>query len=83
MVVMFELIIILIQKNSILFSEYIKIQKFLFFFYFRPLPVEIILDRAHSALGKEGYNVIYSNCEHFTTDCRYGQSNSQQVRRLI
>jgi hypothetical protein len=56
-------------------------KKNVFFLYFRPLPVEIILDKANSALGQQGYNVIYDNCEHFTTDCRYGQSTSRQVRR--
>jgi hypothetical protein len=55
----------------------------LFPFYFRPLPTHVILDRAQSALGKQGYNLLYSNCEHFATDCRYGQANCRQVRRLF
>ncbi|CAF4976977.1 unnamed protein product, partial [Rotaria socialis] len=45
-----------------------------------PLPVEIILDRARRALNQEGYNLVYSNCEHFATECRYGQPNSRQVQ---
>lgn len=52
-------------------------------FYFRPFPAQIILDRARSSLGKQGYNILYSNCEHFATDCRYGEANCRQVRRLI
>ncbi|CAF3333907.1 unnamed protein product [Rotaria socialis] len=46
----------------------------------KPLPVEIILDRARRALNQEGYNLVYSNCEHFATECRYGQPNSRQVQ---
>jgi len=78
-----------VKVNNYLDSKYmyVKIYKnselFFFFFYFRPLPVHIILEKAESALGRIGYNVIYNNCEHFATDCRYGQSNSRQVRRLI
>jgi hypothetical protein len=52
-------------------------------FLFRPLPVEVILDKARRALNQEGYNLVYSNCEHFTTECRYGQANSRQVRKYI
>jgi hypothetical protein len=44
--------------------------------------VKVILEKANSALGEEGYNVIYGNCEHFATDCRYGQSTSRQVKKL-
>lgn len=53
------------------------------FFYFRPLPVEVILDKARRALNQEGYNLVYSNCEHFATECRYGQANSRQVRKYF
>ncbi len=49
---------------------------------FRPLPVEVILDKARRALSQEGYNLVYSNCEHFATECRYGQANSRQVRKI-
>ena len=52
-------------------------------FYSRPLPVERILNKARRALNQEGYNLVYSNCEHFATECRYGQSNSRQVRKYI
>ena len=33
-------------------------------------PVEVILDKARRALNQEGYNLVYSNCEHFATECR-------------
>ncbi len=45
------------------------------------MPVEVILDKARRALNQEGYNLVYSNCEHFATECRYGQANSDQVRK--
>ncbi|CAF3397684.1 unnamed protein product, partial [Rotaria sp. Silwood2] len=48
-----------------------------------PLHVTIILEKAHSATDQEGYNVLYSNCEHFATDCRYGQASSRQVQVAV
>ncbi|CAF4573137.1 unnamed protein product, partial [Rotaria sp. Silwood2] len=48
-----------------------------------PLPAEIILDKARRALNQEGYNLVYSNCEHFATECRYGQPNSRQVQIAV
>ena len=50
---------------------------------FRPLPVQVILDKARRALNQEGYNLVYSNCEHFSTECRYGQPNSRQVSCFV
>ncbi|CAF0905353.1 unnamed protein product [Rotaria sp. Silwood1] len=50
---------------------------------YKPLPVEIILDKARRALNQEGYNLVYSNCEHFATECRYGQPNSRQVQIAV
>jgi hypothetical protein len=89
MVAKFELIIISIQNTSKLTDRIIAkikgrhsfglLNHHTFPFYFRPLPVEAILDKARSSIDREGYNLIYSNCEHFTTDCRYGQSTSRQV----
>ncbi|XP_066299079.1 phospholipase A and acyltransferase 3-like [Branchiostoma lanceolatum] len=38
-----------------------------------------IVERARSRLGEEGYNVLWKNCEHFATWCRYGEEKSQQV----
>ncbi|CAF0837084.1 unnamed protein product [Didymodactylos carnosus] len=45
--------------------------------------VLIGVERAKAALTQEGYNVIYNNCEHFATDCRYGQAISQQVKNAV
>lgn len=50
-----------------------------FFSLDRPLAVKDILDKARRALNQEGYNLVYSNCEHFATECRYGQATSRQV----
>ncbi|CAF0954878.1 unnamed protein product [Adineta steineri] len=49
----------------------------------QPLPSEVILDKARRALNQEGYNLVYSNCEHFATECRYGQPNSRQVQIAV
>ena len=47
----------------------------------RPLPVNEIIQRAKSRLGKyKGtYNLVSNNCEHFANWCRYGSNESQQV----
>ncbi|GFO48582.1 hras-like suppressor 3 [Plakobranchus ocellatus] len=49
----------------------------------KPLSRSEIIDRAKSRLGEVGYNVIFSNCEHFARWCRYGISKSEQVDDLI
>ncbi|CAF1148327.1 unnamed protein product [Adineta steineri] len=45
-----------------------------------PLPIRDILERAENAVGRIGYNLLYNNCEHFATECRYGQATSNQVQ---
>ncbi|XP_019642089.1 PREDICTED: retinoic acid receptor responder protein 3-like [Branchiostoma belcheri] len=42
-------------------------------------PGSEIVERARSKLGEEGYNVLWKNCEHFATWCRYGKEQSQQA----
>ncbi|XP_035699314.1 phospholipase A and acyltransferase 3-like [Branchiostoma floridae] len=42
-----------------------------------------IVDRARSRLGETGYNVLWKNCEHFATWCRYGVEQSQQVNDTL
>ncbi|CAF4176708.1 unnamed protein product, partial [Adineta steineri] len=44
----------------------------------RVLPADEIVKRAKDSLGKEGYNVLANNCEHFATWCRYGNRLSGQ-----
>ncbi|CAH1244077.1 PLA2G16 [Branchiostoma lanceolatum] len=38
-----------------------------------------VVERARSRLGKSGYNLLWNNCEHFATECRYGKGQSQQA----
>ncbi|XP_035698730.1 lecithin retinol acyltransferase-like [Branchiostoma floridae] len=38
-----------------------------------------VVERARSRLGETGYNVLWNNCEHFATGCRYGKEQSQQA----
>ena len=49
----------------------------------RPYSEEEIVKRAKSKLGEKGYNVLFKNCEHFVTWCRYGKESSQQVNRVF
>ncbi|CAF1486601.1 unnamed protein product, partial [Rotaria sp. Silwood1] len=47
-----------------------------------PQPVTIIVQSSRLCIGQEGYNLIYNNCEHFATNCRYGEPYSRQVRTV-
>ncbi|XP_046566046.1 phospholipase A and acyltransferase 3-like [Haliotis rubra] len=47
-----------------------------------PYPPDEIVERANSRLGRAGYNLVLYNCEHFTSWCRYGKSQSDQVDRV-
>jgi hypothetical protein len=47
---------------------------------FRPFSKTEIVNRATEKLGKHKYNLMTYNCEHFATDCRYGQARSMQVK---
>ncbi|KAL3870944.1 hypothetical protein ACJMK2_038972 [Sinanodonta woodiana] len=49
----------------------------------RPLRKGEIVDRALSKLGRIGYNVMWSNCEHFASWCRYGTEKSEQVETAL
>ncbi|XP_064241003.1 phospholipase A and acyltransferase 1-like [Passer domesticus] len=49
-----------------------------------PRPVEEIIRRAEQLVGKEvSYNVLFSNCEHFVTELRYGDGVSDQALNVI
>ncbi|KAI8509781.1 hypothetical protein Bbelb_122090 [Branchiostoma belcheri] len=43
------------------------------------LPGSQVVQRARSKLGNTGYTVLFRNCEHFATWCRYGFAFSGQV----
>ncbi|KAL3870952.1 hypothetical protein ACJMK2_038977 [Sinanodonta woodiana] len=44
---------------------------------------EDIVQRAMSKLGEIGYNVMWCNCEHFASWCRYGKEKSEQVEKAL
>ncbi|CAG5128538.1 unnamed protein product [Candidula unifasciata] len=48
-----------------------------------PLPVNEILQRADSHLGRPYYNLLLDNCEHFVNLCCYGRRESDQVKRAV
>jgi Lecithin retinol acyltransferase len=45
-------------------------------------PPEIVIARAESRLGENGYNVFGNNCEHFAHWCKTGQPHSAQIRNM-
>jgi hypothetical protein len=45
----------------------------------RPLPPEEIVERARSKIGERGFSLLFTNCEHFVTWCRYNKARSTQV----
>ncbi|KAH9489712.1 Phospholipase A and acyltransferase 1 [Bulinus truncatus] len=47
------------------------------------LPTDEIIKRANGSVGYVGYNVIYNNCEHFATWCRYDKVESRQINRCV
>ena len=47
--------------------------------FYSPATVEEIIERALGMVGEIGYNVLWSNCEHFASYCRYGKAKSDQV----
>ncbi|KAK1804418.1 hypothetical protein P4O66_020442, partial [Electrophorus voltai] len=51
---------------------------------YKPRPVELILQDAHSLLGQElPYSVFSENCEHLVTEMRYGKAESRQVQNAV
>ncbi|XP_046583673.1 phospholipase A and acyltransferase 2-like [Haliotis rubra] len=44
-----------------------------------PFSAAEIVGRALSKVGRVGYNLIFSNCEHFVSWCRYDMERSDQV----
>ncbi len=58
---------------------YIMSNMLIFYFTYRTFHPDVIVQSAMSKIGVVGYNIVYSNCEHFATWCRYGISMSQQV----
>lgn len=44
---------------------------------------EETVERAESQLGREGYNIVFNNCEHFAVWCKTGVKESSQVQRFL
>ena len=42
----------------------------------------VVVQRAESRLGENGYNLFGNNCEHFATWCKTGRQESQQVEAV-
>ncbi len=44
---------------------------------------DVVVQRAESRLGENKYNLLFNNCEHFTSWCKTGISDSHQVREFL
>ena len=42
----------------------------------------VVIQRAMSKLGEEGYNLVKNNCEHFAFWCKTGQKKSKQLKAV-
>ncbi|XP_055765564.1 lecithin retinol acyltransferase-like [Salvelinus fontinalis] len=45
----------------------------------QPFPNEEVAERAERLVGAIPYSLLWNNCEHFVTYCRYGSAKSQQT----
>ncbi|MEM8808390.1 MAG: lecithin retinol acyltransferase family protein [Cyanobacteria bacterium P01_G01_bin.38] len=41
--------------------------------------VEVVIERAHSRLGEQQYDLFFNNCEHFANWCKTGRNHSKQL----
>ena len=44
---------------------------------------DVIVRRAKGSIGKEKYNLVFNNCEHFANWCRTGKHKSEQVEDAV
>ena len=44
---------------------------------------DVVVERAKSRLGEHDYNLLTNNCEHFTSWCKTGISDSKQIRNYL
>ena len=44
---------------------------------------DVVVERAKSRLGEQDYNLLFNNCEHFTSWCKTGINDSKQVRNYL
>ena len=47
------------------------------------MPADRIVGNALMKLGEVGYNILYENCEHFASWCRYGEGKSDQADTVL
>ena len=47
-----------------------------------PLPGEEVARRAERLVGSVSYSLLWNNCEHFVTYCRYGTAQSLQTDQV-
>ncbi|XP_046576523.1 lecithin retinol acyltransferase-like [Haliotis rubra] len=48
-----------------------------------PLEPSEIVNRSLSKVGEGGYNLLYKNCEHFASWCRYDTEESDQTYEFV
>ncbi|XP_061626488.1 lecithin retinol acyltransferase a [Phyllopteryx taeniolatus] len=48
----------------------------------KALPAEEAARRAEALLGSFPYSLLWNNCEHFVTHCRYGRAASRQTEEF-
>ncbi|KAG9344078.1 hypothetical protein JZ751_012558 [Albula glossodonta] len=49
----------------------------------KPLPNEDVAKRAEKLIGAIPYSLLWNNCEHFVTYCRYGSATSLQTEKSV
>ena len=45
----------------------------------KPLPSDVIVQKARSRLGEKGYHILYNNCEHFAYECVLNEKKCTQA----
>lgn len=45
----------------------------------KPLPVDVVVEKARKRLGEKGYHLLYNNCEHFAYECVLGEKKCTQA----
>uniref|UniRef100_A0A1A8J7X7 Lecithin retinol acyltransferase (Phosphatidylcholine--retinol O-acyltransferase) n=1 Tax=Nothobranchius kuhntae TaxID=321403 RepID=A0A1A8J7X7_NOTKU len=48
----------------------------------QPLPSDCVAQRAEKLIGEVPYSLLWNNCEHFGTFCRYGSATSRQTEKF-
>lgn len=66
-------------------GAFIETAKYEGFEKLKKRPPEQIINTAMSRLGEGGYNILNNNCEHFATECVFGERSSflDDVREKI